>query len=268
MLLRTIYERIQMNWIVNFKGNRAERHACASSNICRMAYAFTDWTPEGAQAMQLRSSHLHPSDNECPRSETQDIQKNMSCCEKMCSLWSQLHHVRFLYLLVKGLILFLTKKKKKWRLDPFILKNQCFMAILHLFSIKTAEELCLTHIINQTIINLDILIDWLFTVIRPAQEFFTYMETSLLPVKGCKILAYARRSGSLSREGSSSCHTSCDTGHQFFSSLIEGPPHLVWHTRGCRGSILTRILTRQNDNHTGCPKTYVTLLNGDRILIH
>jgi hypothetical protein len=27
-------------------------------------------------------------------------------------------------------------------------------------------------------------IDWLFTVLRPAQEFFTYMETSLLPVKG------------------------------------------------------------------------------------
>jgi hypothetical protein len=30
-------------------------------------------------------------------------------------------------------------------------------------------------------------IDWLFTVLRPAQEFFTYMETSPLPVKGCKI---------------------------------------------------------------------------------
>jgi hypothetical protein len=31
------------------------------------------------------------------------------------------------------------------------------------------------------------LINWLFTVLRPAQEFFTYMETSPLPVKGCKI---------------------------------------------------------------------------------
>jgi hypothetical protein len=29
-------------------------------------------------------------------------------------------------------------------------------------------------------------IDWLFTVLRPAQEYFTYMETSPLPVKGCK----------------------------------------------------------------------------------
>ena len=31
------------------------------------------------------------------------------------------------------------------------------------------------------------LIDWLFTVLRPSQEFFTYMETSPLPVKACKI---------------------------------------------------------------------------------
>jgi hypothetical protein len=27
----------------------------------------------------------------------------------------------------------------------------------------------------------------LITVLRPSQEFFTYMETSPLPVKGCKI---------------------------------------------------------------------------------
>jgi hypothetical protein len=30
-------------------------------------------------------------------------------------------------------------------------------------------------------------VSWLFTVSCPAQEFFTYMETSPLPVKGCKI---------------------------------------------------------------------------------
>jgi hypothetical protein len=36
-------------------------------------------------------------------------------------------------------------------------------------------------------------------ILRPAQEFFTYMETSSLPVKGCKVWAYARRSGPLSR---------------------------------------------------------------------
>jgi hypothetical protein len=37
----------------------------------------------------------------------------------------------------------------------------------------------------------DVLGGWgvgcLFPVLRLAQEFFTYMETSLLPVKGCKI---------------------------------------------------------------------------------
>jgi hypothetical protein len=32
--------------MVNFKGNRAQRHACASSNICRMAYAITEWSLE------------------------------------------------------------------------------------------------------------------------------------------------------------------------------------------------------------------------------
>jgi hypothetical protein len=30
-------------------------------------------------------------------------------------------------------------------------------------------------------------VGWLFTVLRPAQEYFTYMETLPLPVKGCKI---------------------------------------------------------------------------------
>jgi hypothetical protein len=29
--------------------------------------------------------------------------------------------------------------------------------------------------------------DWLFTVLRPAQEYFTFMEMSPLLVKGCKI---------------------------------------------------------------------------------
>jgi hypothetical protein len=31
------------------------------------------------------------------------------------------------------------------------------------------------------------LIDWLFTVLRHSKKYFTYMETSSLPVKGCKI---------------------------------------------------------------------------------
>jgi hypothetical protein len=110
------------------------------------------------------------------------------------------------------------------------------------------------------------LIDWIFTVLRPAQEFFTYMETSPLPVKGCKILAYARRSGPLSREGSLSCHTCCDTGPRISGLIRRTAPfsRLLRHTRGCGGSILTRILTGylQNDNFdptmTVVNKTYVT----------
>ena len=46
MFLYTIYEILQMNIKVTFKGNRARRHACASSNICRMAYAITEWSLE------------------------------------------------------------------------------------------------------------------------------------------------------------------------------------------------------------------------------
>jgi hypothetical protein len=83
-------------------------------------------------------------------------------------------------------------------------------------------------------------IDWLFTVSRPTQEFLTYMET----------LAYARRSGPLSREGSLSYHTCCDRDLRF-SGLIRRISialfsRLLQHTRGCGGSILTRILTGPN----------------------
>ena len=123
--------------------------------------------------------------------------------------------------------------------------------------------------IMMKIILIDWLIDWLTIALRPAQEYLTYMETSQLPVKGCKMLAYARRSEPLSREGSLSCRTCCDTGPRFFRSHpkdrpIQSPltshqgmwriysnpdPHgspirrLLRHTRGCGGSILTRILT-------------------------
>ena len=43
------------------------------------------------------------------------------------------------------------------------------------------------------------------------------MKSPLL-MRGCKIYAYARRSGPMSRKGSLSCHTSCDTGPRFFRS--------------------------------------------------
>jgi hypothetical protein len=69
------------------------------------------------------------------------------------------------------------------------------------------------------------------------------METSPLPVRGCK--TYTRRSGPLSREGSLSCHTCCDTGSRFFRSHLKDRPiqsPLTTH-KGCGESILTQILT-------------------------
>jgi hypothetical protein len=54
MLLRTMYERIHMNLIVNFKENRARRYACANSNICRMAYPITDWSLASDQKREYK----------------------------------------------------------------------------------------------------------------------------------------------------------------------------------------------------------------------
>jgi hypothetical protein len=64
----------------------------------------------------------------------------------------------------------------------------------------------------------------LFTVLCPTQEIVTYMETSPLLVKGCKIQAYAQSSGPLSRQESLSCHTCCDMGPWFFRSLPKNRP--------------------------------------------
>ena len=51
----------------------------------------------------------------------------------------------------------------------------------------------------------------LFGVYRPTREFFTHMETSPLPVKGCKFSSsYARHSWPSSSEGSLTWHTYCD----------------------------------------------------------
>jgi hypothetical protein len=48
--------------------------------------------------------------------------------------------------------------------------------------------------------------------------FSAIRRLSPLPVTGLQILAYARRSGPLSREGYLSCHTYCDTGPRFIRS--------------------------------------------------
>ena len=60
----------------------------------------------------------------------------------------------------------------------------------------------------------------LFTVLRLAQEFFTYAETSQIPVKRVHNLGLC--SEPLSREGSLSRHTCSDTGTRFFQSHPKG----------------------------------------------
>ena len=47
----------------------------------------------------------------------------------------------------------------------------------------------------------------LFGVYRPTREFFTHMETSPLPVKGCKFWPMLSTYRPLSSEGSLTCHT-------------------------------------------------------------
>jgi hypothetical protein len=71
--------------------------------------------------------------------------------------------------------------------------------------IKTNDRACAIPIGNN-----NRLIDcfWIYIPLRN----FSHMETLPLPVKGCKIYAYDRRSSTLSREGSSSCLTWYDTG--------------------------------------------------------
>jgi hypothetical protein len=63
-------------------------------------------------------------------------------------------------------------------------------------------------------------------------------------VRGCKIWAYPQHSEPLSREGSLSCHTCCDTGPRFCGLIQRTAPfsRLLRHSWGCRWSILTRAL--------------------------
>jgi hypothetical protein len=65
--------------------------------------------------------------------------------------------------------------------------------------------------------------DWFFTVLRPAQEIFTYRNATITG-EGLQNFGMYWRSGPLSREGSLSCHTCCDTGPRFFWSRPKERP--------------------------------------------
>jgi hypothetical protein len=61
-----------------------------------------------------------------------------------------------------------------------------------------------------------IITNW--SVYSCTSNFSAIWRLSPLPVTGLQILAYARLSGPLSREGSLSCHTYCDTELRFIWS--------------------------------------------------
>ena len=87
---------------------------------------------------------------------------------------------------------------------------------------------------------------------------FKNMEMTPLPVKGSKIYASARCLWSLSRAGSLSCHTCCDTGlWVLWSHYPKDQVHvdLPFTTSWYRGLFLTRIPTG-SEIHMKTPDKY------------
>jgi hypothetical protein len=83
---------------------------------------------------------------------------------------------------------------------------------------------------------------------------------SPLPVTGLQIWAYARRSGPLSREGSLSCHTYCDTGPGLYGLIRKTDTHVLqWDS-----NLISIILILQNVRNLTC----LTLLNYPTLFLH
>jgi hypothetical protein len=90
--------------------------------------------------------------------------------------------------------------------------------------------------------------DWLIDYLRfyvPLKNFSHIWRHHHCRWRAAKFRSMLGAQG-LSREGYLSCHICCDTGPRVFWSHPKDPPpfcHPLRHTRGCGGSILTRILT-------------------------
>jgi hypothetical protein len=84
-----------------------------------------------------------------------------------------------------------------------------FFRISNFFDLSITEE---TWVVEMRI--------WFicFFVFSRTRNFSAVWRLSPLPVTGLQILPYARCSVPLSREGSLSCHTYCDTGPRFIRS--------------------------------------------------
>ena len=78
-------------------------------------------------------------------------------------------------------------------------------------------------------------------------HLFFHVETSPLPMKGCKIEAYAHQLRQLNKDGSLSCHSCGDTGPPFLWSHTKDAPirSPVTRPKGFWGIIPTWIPTRR-----------------------
>jgi hypothetical protein len=103
---------------------------------------------------------------------------------------------------------------KNGRIDPFILKNQCFMAILHLFHFKSVC-FCLP------------------------EQFFSYPTAVTITGDWAANLDVCLALMPLSSEGSFTCHTYCDKGSQFIRSHPKDrhPRPTVGFEPGTQGSL-------------------------------
>jgi hypothetical protein len=111
--------------------------------------------------------------------------RKSSCDTKHCVFCKDLFiHVQRFAATVRGSVVQTQRRfvRRLWIDGNINAGCVCYCTIENKFySIKNLLQYsCCTVHVNCSIITL-------FTVLRPTQEFFTYMETSPLPLKGCKI---------------------------------------------------------------------------------
>jgi hypothetical protein len=99
-------------------------------------------------------------------------------------------------------------------------------------TLKMVRDICIFAVVCTIVVS--------HFVLRLAQEFLTCIESSSLPVKGCKISAYARCPGCLSREGYLTCPTWSYTGPRFFRSRPKDRPIYDSQGQGVQPNLLCK----------------------------
>ena len=128
--------------------------------------------------------------------------------------------------------MYTNKLNKNWRIVQIVFQDSVFKLMQFLYTLNHryrysnifSAMLYRTLCIVRAILVLALPSSWIQHLsdlffgcfLCPTREFFTHMETSPLPVKGCKFWqVYARHLWPLSSEDSLPCHIYCDTGHPF-----------------------------------------------------